>query len=374
MLKLTIKVEDLQNIVNIVQKYSDMSLKKRSVIGVHTEDKSISLQNEIVQLKFIDVFQIIENKLDIKGFSFDIKNIAKLRYPMDEAIIEFTNNTVYVTSGKLKVDIRSDFQHQEVKERKIKAQESVTISNAALLKAIQKVKLPYSFYRGDANKAPIKIKATDRGIEVLASDGYSLCRFTTQGESSPEFQIVIPRIILSSFLNKYLEKEGSTTIEVQEMAIKIRSGNMLLVSAQLTDSVDDFQQTLDEHGNSWAFSGVLEKKELTTAIKSISGSTNDKKAVTHIQIKVRGEAQELDLGYTNSKTGGITFNGIKFNQLSMSGGQTSHFIFNVHTKSFEEFTQLLNDTFNICCSKKAVYYGENHETGTVEYLYPTMTV
>src|SRR5690554_6116586 len=77
LLKLTIKVEDLQNIVNIVQKYSDMSLKKRSVIGIHTEDKSVSLQNEIVQLKFIDVFQVIENKLDVKGFSFDIKSIAK---------------------------------------------------------------------------------------------------------------------------------------------------------------------------------------------------------------------------------------------------------------------------------------------------------
>ncbi len=372
MLKLTIAVEDLQNIVDIVLKYSEMSLKKRSVIGVHIEDKSISLQNEIVQLKFIGVFEVVENKLDMKGFSFDIKNIAKLKYPTKEATIDFMSNTVYVNSGKLKVEIRSDFQHQELRERKVKAIESVTINNSALLKAVQKVKLPYSFYRGDANKAPVEIKSTEKGIEISASDGYSLCRFTTSGESTPEFKVVIPRIILSSFLNKYLEKEGITTIEVQEMAVKIRSGSMLLVSAQLTDDVDRFQSILEGY-SSWAFGGNLEKKELTSAIKSISGSTNDKKAVTHIQLKIKAASKELDLGYTNSKSGGVTYNGIKFNSLEMYEN-VAQFVINVHTKSFEEFTQLLEDTFLWYGNKKAVYYQEQSASGVVEYLFPVMTV
>ena len=349
-----------------------MSLKKRSVIGVHMEDRSISLQNEIVQLKFIGVFEILENKMEIKGFSFDIKNIAKLKYPTKDATIDFANNTVYVSSGKLKVEIRSDFQHQEIKERKVKAIESVTLRNSALLKAIQKVKLPYSFYRGDANKAPIEIRATEKGIEVSASDGYSLCRFTTQGESTPEFKVVIPRIILSSFLNRYLEKDGNTTIEVQEMAVKIRSGDMLMVSAQLTDDIDSFQSTL-EGFNSWAFGGNLEKKELTSAIKSISGSTNDKKAVTHIQLKIKAETKELDLGYSNSKSGGITYNGIKFSSLEMYE-KVPQFVINVHTKSFEEFTQLLEDSFLWYGNRKAVYYQEQNDSGVVEYLFPVMTV
>jgi hypothetical protein len=372
LLKLTIAVEDLQNIVDIVLKYSDMSLKKRSVIGVHIADKSISLQNEIVQLKFIGVFEVLENKATVDGFSFDIKNIAKLKYPTKDATIDFINNTVYVSSGKLRVEIRSDFQHQEIKERKVKALESATLKNDALLKAIQKVKLPYSFYRGDANKAPIEIRATDKGIEVSASDCYSLCRFTTQGESTPEFKVVIPRIILSSFLNRYLEKEGTTTVEVQEMAVRIRSGSMLLVSAQLTDDVDSFKDTLAGFDN-WAFGGNLDKKELTTAIKSISGSTNDKKAVTHIQLKIKASSKELDLGYTNSKSGGITYNGIKFDSLEMFE-DTSQFVINVHTKSFEEFTQLLDGSFLWYGNKKAVYYQEKNSSGVVEYLFPVMSV
>lgn len=372
MVKISISVEDLQNIVDIVLKYSEMSLKKRKVIGVHLADKSITLQNEIVQLKFIGVFEILENTTNSPGFSFDINDIPK-KFPTDMVEIEHIKNMVYVRSGKLKADYRTDFIHDIVIERKLEVTDRLTIKNSDLLKAIQKVKMPYPFYKGDANRAPICIQSKAGGaIEVSASDGYSVCRFTTRGEATPEFKIIIPRVTLSSFLNKYLEKEGNTTIEIQEMAVKIKTGSMFLVSSQLNDNVDDFQKTLDGI-KEWSFSGVISKRELSSAIKTISGSMKDKKAVNYAQIKVKPSDKTLDLGYSSSKSGGISYTDIAFETLEFYD-KGSQFVVNVHMKSFEEFTALVEDNFMWYGCRKAMYYRETSESGVVEYLYPTVNI
>lgn len=372
MLKISINAEDLQNIVDIVLKYSEMSLKKRSVIGVHVKDKSITLQNEIVQLKFISVFNVVENKLESSGFSFDVKALPK-KFPGDIIDIEFIKNTVYVKSGKLKADIRSDFVHEDIIERKIEVVETLTIKNCDLLKAVQKVKMPYSFYKGDTNKAPISIKSSgDNTISVSASDGYSLCRFTTTGVASSNFNIIIPRITMISFLNKHLEKDGETVIEIQEMSVKIRSGSMLLISSQLNDTVDDFQATLDGL-TEWSFFGKLEKRELSSAIKTISGSMNDKKSVNYVQIKVKPSDNTLDIGYSSSKIGSISYAGINFESLEFYD-KANQFAVNLHMKSFEEFTSLIDSNFMWYGCRKAMYYRENNESGVIEYLYPTVNI
>jgi hypothetical protein len=372
MVKISISVEDLQNITDIVLKYSEMSLKKRSVIGVHLADRSISLQNEIVQLKFIGVFDVMENLTNSPGFSFDVKAVPK-KFPGDRVEIDFLKNVVYVKSGKLKADIRSDFSHESIIERKLEVCDSLTIRNSDLLKAIQKVKMPYAFYRGDANRAPICIKSVgENTIEISASDGYSLCRFTTAGQATPEFNIVIPRVTMSSFLNKHLEKEGVTTIEIQEMAVKIKSGSMYLVSSQLTDVVDDFQATLDAN-KAWSFGGVMAKRELSSAIKTISGSVNDKKSVNYVNVKVKPSDKTLDLGYSSSKIGGMSYTDIGFESLEFYD-QTAQFVVNLHMKAFEEFTALLEDKFHWYGNKRAVYYREQNESGVVEYIYPTVNI
>jgi hypothetical protein len=372
MVKISISVEDLQNITDIVLKYSEMSLKKRSVIGVHTEDRSISLQNEIVQLKFIGVFDILENTTNSPGFSFDIKAVPK-KFPGDTVEIEFIKNTVYVKSGKLKADIRSDFTHNIVIERKLEVTESLVIKNSDLLKAIQKVKIPYAFYKGDPNRAPICIKSVgDNLIEVSASDGYSLCRFTTAGKATLDFNIVVPRVTMSSFLNKYLEKEGTTTIEIQEMAVKIKSGSMYLVSSQLTDPVDDFQTILDVN-KEWSFKGVMAKRELSLAIKTISGSITDKKSVNYVTVKVNPSTKTLDIGYSSSKVGGMSYTDIGFESLEYIDS-TSQFSSKLLMKAFEEFTALVDDKFQWSGNKRAVYYREQVESGVVEFIYPTVNI
>ncbi len=373
MVKISISVEDLQNIVDIVQKYSEMSLKKRKVIGVHMADRSISLQNEIVQLKFIGVFTIIENTTNSPGFSFDVTDVPK-KFPTDMVEIDFIKNMVYVRSGKLSADIKSDFIHNILIERKLEVTEKLTIKNSDLLKAIQKVKMPYAFYKGDANRAPICMKSNpDGGIEISASDGYSLCRFTTKGEATPDFNIVIPRVTMSSFLNKHLEKEGITTIEIQEMAVKIQSGSMYLVSSQLNDVVDDFQSVIDGI-KEWSFSGGIAKRELSNAIKTISSSVKDKKSVNYVQIKVKPVEKCLDISYSSSKSGGISYADIGFETLEFYEKVASQFVVKLHMKSFEEFTALIDDRFTWFGCKKAMYYRESNDSGVVEYIYPTVNI
>lgn len=372
MIKISIETEDLNNIVNITLKYSEMSLKKRSVIGVNLADRSITLQNEIVQLKFLDVFTIIENKENLKGFSFDVKTISKLKYPTKEIEIKFLKNMVYVKSGKLEVDIRSEYSYEEFYERMVNTLESIQIENKSLLKAVQKVNLPFSFYKGDSNKAPILIRGNENTVQVSASDGFSLCRFSTTGTTTGKFEAQIPRIIFSSFLNKKLEKDGITTIEIQEMAVKIKSGSIILITSQINEIVDDFQGVLDGL-NHWDFHAEMEKSELSLALKSISGSMSDKKSVNYIQCKIKPKDNCFDLNYSSSKTGGITYNGIGLNFVS-NKIESAQLIINLHAKSFEDFTNLLEKKFDWYGSKKAIYYKESNESGTIEYMFPTINV
>lgn len=372
MIKISIDTEDLNNIVNITLKYSEMSIKKRSVIGVNITDKSITLQNEIVQLKFLEVFDITENKDSLKGFSFDVKSIAKLKYPTKKVELMFLKNTVYIKSGKLEVSIRSEYTYEDFIERQVSTLESIKVENKNLLKAIQKVNLPFSFYKGDSNKAPILIKGSNNSVSVSASDGFSLCRFTTMGETVGEFEAQIPRIIFSSFLNNKLEKEGLTTIEIQDMAVKIKSGSIILITSQINEVVDDFQTILTGLSN-WDFHSEMEKSELSLALKSISGSMSDKKAVNYIQCKIKPKEECFDLNYSSSKTGGISYNGIALKFVS-SKIETSQLVINLHAKSFEDFTALLEKKFSWYGSKKAIYYNEVNDVGTVEYLFPTINV
>lgn len=372
MIKISIETEDLNNIVNITLKYSEMSLKKRSVIGVNIEDRSITLQNEIVQLKFLDVFTIIENKEDLKGFSFDVKSISKLKYPTKQVELRFLANTVYINSGKLEVGIRSEYTYEDFHERKVDTLESIIVENKDLLKAIQKVNLPFSFYKGDSNKAPILIKGNDGIVSIGASDGFSLCRFTTKGQTLGEFEAQIPRIIFSSFLNNKLEKAGTTSIEIQEMAVKIKSGSIILITSQINEVVDDFQAVFDGLSN-WDFHAEMEKSELNLALKSISGSMSDKKAVNYIQCKIKPAENCFDLNYSSSKTGGISYNGIGLNFI-VNKINTNQLVINLHAKSFEDFTNLLEKKFNWYGSRKAIYYSEVNESGTIEYLFPTINV
>lgn len=373
MVKISVDKEDIQNIVNIVLKYSDMSIKKRSVVSVNFEDCSFSLQNEIVQLKFKNMFTILDNTSNIEGFSFDVRSISKLKYPNDIVELEYLNKVVYVKSGKLKSNIKSEFKYQKMIERKVDVIDTMTISNKNLQKAILKVKLPYSFYRGDANKSPIGISGSGSKVEVFASDGYSLCRFTSKGSSTENFNVVVPRIILSSFLNKNLEAEGDTKIEIQEMSVRITCGDMLLISSQLSDKVDSFQSVLDRLSPNWSFISELPKKELSMALKSISGSMSDKKSVNYIQCKIKPNDNCFDLSYNNSKTGGITYSDIVFNKLEYKD-EGQMFSVKLHAKSFEEFTVLMESDFEWCGSSEAVYYKESSELGFVEYLYPTINI
>lgn len=372
MIKISIETEDLNNIVNITLKYSEMSIKKRSVIGVNMVDKSITLQNEIVQLKFLDVFEVVENSGNLGGFSFDVKSIAKLKYPTKVVDLMFSKNTVYVKSGKLSVDIRSEYSYEDFIERKVDTLESIVVDNKNLLKAIQKVNLPFSFYKGDANKAPIVIKGENNVVSVGASDGFSLCRFSTTGETKGKFEAQIPRIIFSSFLNNKLEKEGKTSIEIQEMAVKIKSGSIILITSQINEVTDDFQSVLDGL-NSWDFHAEMEKAELSLALKSLSGSMTDKKAVNYIQCKVKPSENCFDLNYSSSKSGGITYSDIKLNFV-MNKITTNVMLINLHAKSFEDFTGLLDKKFDWYGSKRAIYYNERNDSGTIEYLFPTINV
>lgn len=372
MIKILVSVEDLNNIVNIALKYSEMSIKKRSVIGVNICDKSITLQNEIVRLKFLDVFSVVENNNDLKGFSFDVKSISKLKYPTKEVEIKFLKNMVYIKSGKLEVNIRSEYVYDEFYDTKIDILESINIKNKDLLKAIQKVNLPFSFYKGDSNKAPILIKGDNNIVEVSASDGFSLCRFVTTGITNGKFEAQIPRIIFSSFLNNKLEKEGNTTIEIQNMAVRITSGSIILCTAQINETVDNFQAIL---GNldSWEFKAELEKNEIITAIKSISGSMSDKKSVNYIQCKIKPNDNCFDLCYSSSKVGGVMYNGIDMKFIT-NNIQSVQLVINLHAKSFEEFTGLLEKKFTWCGSKRAIYYNEINDSGSIEYMFPTINV
>lgn len=373
MIKISIPVEDLENIVDIVLKYSELSLKKRSVVGIHLKDSSISLQNEVVQIKFLDIFKLVSGDISqVPGFSFDVRTIAKLKYPTKEVVIEFMERSVYITSGKLKVTIRSDYSHEDIFERKVEVFESLTIPNKSLLKAIQKMKLPYAFYKGDPNKSAITIKGSPGAAYFSASDGYSMCRFTTAGEVQGDFLIQLPRITLSSFLNKHLEKEGVTTFEVQDMAVRIRTGSMLLITSQINDVMDDFQAVMDGLGT-WSFGSQLKKKEINNAIKSISGSISDKKSVNYITCKIKPEKMCFDLDYSSSKLGGISYTDILFESLNMIEA-ANIFTIKLHAKSFEDFTALLDENFQWWANKKAVYYNEVNEVGTVEYLYPTVNI
>lgn len=372
MLKINIDTEDLINIVNITLKYSEMSLKKRSVIGVNIADNSITLQNEIVQLKFLNVFTITENKESLKGFSFDVKSISKLKYPTKEIEIKFLKNVVYVKSGKLEVNIRSEYTYEEFYEIKVNTLESIKIENKNLLKAVQKVNLPFSFYKGDSNKAPILIKGNDGAVQISASDGFSLCRFSTVGVISGKFEAQIPRIIFSSFLNKKLEKDGITTIEIQNMSVKIKSGSVILITSQINEIVDDFQSILDGLSH-WDFHVEMEKNELSSALKSISGSMSDKKSVNYIQCKIKPKENCFDLNYSSSKTGGITYSNIDVVFVS-NKIESTQLVINLHAKSFEDFTNLLEKKFSWYGSKRAVYYKEQNEFGMIEYMFPTINV
>lgn len=374
MIKLSIEAEDLSNIVEITLKYSEMSLKKRSVISVNIEGNSITLQNEIVQLKFPNVINVIENNQNIKGFAFDAKSISKLKYPDKTVFITFNKNTVYVKSGKLETNTKSDFSYENYIDRKIETSEQIEIENQSLLKAINKVNLPFSFYKGDSNKSPIQIKGIKETNTVLmsASDGFSLCQFSTKGEVKGDFEIKIPRIIFSSFLNKKLEKTGKTKIEVQDMAVRISSGSISIVTAQINEKVDSFDVIAKENSD-WVFKAKLVKEEISMAIKSISGSMPDKKgSVNYIQCKVNTNESKFDLCYTNTKSG-VSYTGIDMVLLE-NKNPVNTFIVNLHAKSFEEFTKLLEKEFIWCASKRAIMYTEENIFGNISYIFPTINI
>lgn len=372
MIKISMAVEDLENIVDIVLRYSEMSLKKRSVITVNVADKSMSLVNEIVHLNFREVFDVGSNDQKVQGFSFDVRSISKLKYPEKTVQIEYIEKIVYISCGRLKVNIRSDYSYEPFKERKIDVLESLEIDNGALLKAIQKMKLPYAFYKGDPNKSAIKIRGMEGRAIFEASDGYSLCRFTTRGNSNGDFEVSLPRITLSSFLTKRLEKAGTTKFEVQEMSVKITTGSLILITSQVNEMVDDFGEVLKNLGT-WSYSSQLTKKELNNAIKSISGSINDKKSVNYLSCKIKPGTKSFDLNYNNSKTGGISYTDIPFDGLEFYE-QGAHLVVNLHAKSFEDFTSLLDSSFQWWGNKRAVYYQETGEVGSIEYMFPTVSI
>lgn len=372
MVKIIIDTEILTNIIDLVMKYGEISLKKRKVVSLNIADKSISLQNEIIQLKFLQVFDVAEHTDKTEGFGFNVESISKLKFITDTVEIVFVDNVVVLKSGKLKAEIRADYQLEQFYDRNIDSQEQFVIKNSDLLEAVKKLKLPYAFYPGDPNKTPINIIASGENVVMMASDGYSLARFSTKGKCQGEVNIQLPRLAFGSFLNKKVDPNGYTTFQINEMAIRITQGHMILNTAQINESTDDFGEVLKQY-DEWDVSGVVKKIELTNAIKSIAGSINDKKAMNYITCKIHNKDSKLDLFFNSSKSGGISYNEIEIANFNTKHS-TSFFIAALHAKSFEDFTALMGDNIGLWLNKRAIYYSGASESGSFEYLFPTVNI
>lgn len=372
MVKIIIDTEILSNVIDLVMKYGEMSLKKRKVVSLNLSDRSICLQNEIIQLKFANVFEIAELTDKTEGFGFNVESIAKLKFITDKVEVVFADKVVVIRSGKLKAEIRSDYQLDKFYDRNMDNGESFTVRNGDLLEAVRKLKLPYAFYPGDPNKTPISIKAVGDTVTMMASDGYSLARFVTRGQCRGEIEIQLPRLAFGSFLTKKVDPAGFTNFQVHDMAVRITQGNMVLNTAQINESTDDFGAVLEDYSN-WDVSGLVKKSELTNAIKSISGSINDKKSMNYITCRVHVKKGTMDLFFNSSKSGGVSYNDIEFSGFKPST-ENNVFIAALHAKSFEDFTSLMGESVGMWLNSKAIYYSGCSEFGTFEYLYPTVNI
>jgi hypothetical protein len=255
----------------------------------------------------------------------------------------------------------------------------VQVPVGVLASITKQLKMPYAYYAGKRDLAPVWLKKSERGwLEALADDSYSLGKVETSLSLPWDLDLKVPAYVMETLYSSY-DHNDDTIVQIgyENDTAMLQAPGLYVVTRGMTDGVLDFDGIFRQIKN-WRTSCTFDSKDLLDSVKPLHSiiPAKDKSGVV---IKCLFAQAKMALSLHHKDVGEAAVSAVPGVKDVVNEGGVSDFTLNMQPQAFHDFTSLIsangvrmladNGTVFYHASKRACGHGLE-----VKYLFPTVSV